>query len=521
MRARHSLHDGGPAPSAQTRSFLLGRGDRFPVRGPSSRRNLLSLAAVLWGVPVLALLAAILPLRTLYFLVVLLVACYLILRPRDGFWLAFVLLIFAVSAIRGPAIRETASDVEDLWVWGVAPAACAAAMSIGLLFAANRRREPSPRRLRSMLVPTFAFAGVFLISIIYGLGLGNDVSTMARQGSGSLLLFAFCYLGARLCRSTEEIWLIVKRVQWLLFAYCVYYLLRYLPANLAALGSWNPTLVREPTNPLLFFSGYCLAVCLCLVLFSDNRRERLWAILTAPIFAMVAVMSGSRSIVGATVVGAAFLLLIKYVKSPVKLGALLVLLGVISFSSPKERLASLLRMTPLGERVASRFLVSAEEDESYRLRVAQMRAVLRELRENPLLGAGTGGTITYENPLSYGETYRRASFVDNGIGFLLLKFGLLGTLVFAWWAIVFLRRTMQLCRGKGGPVGLILLATLVFYLGYLPFGPSFFIFLGSWWIGATMGFILAMMSSVVQEEQGSPTAVGPRANLRDRLQDGK
>jgi O-antigen ligase len=165
---------------------------------------------------------------------------------------------------------------------------------------------------------------------------------------------------------------------------------------------------------------------------------------------------------------------------------------------PRTVLYSLAQRNAFVAAVSARYIVPPEEDLSYRSRVNEMKAIDEQLRASPILGSGMGASYVFFDP-SLGK-YMRTTFVDSGIGYLLLKFGLLGTAVFGVWAFVFVRRAIQICSRRPSTDAYAVLTILVFYLAFLLFGPSFFQFLGSWWAGAAVGYIFVLSSLTPHRE---------------------
>jgi hypothetical protein len=95
-----------------------------------------------------------------------------------------------------------------------------------------------------------------------------------------------------------------------------------------------------------------------------------------------------------------------------------------------------------------------------------------------------------------------------------MKTGLLGTGIFIWFAVGWL----QMARGLRRAFPALMMASVasfVFYLVFLLFGPSFFEFQHAWFIGLVVGqtFQLASMSKMVRSAQvpGAPGQPGALA----------
>jgi len=138
------------------------------------------------------------------------------------------------------------------------------------------------------------------------------------------------------------------------------------------------------------------------------------------------------------------------------------------------------------EYVVYRFVTAPDEDASFLGRVAEMQAVAEAVQRNPVLGSGTLASYTFFDPL-FG--LRETPFVVNGVGYLLMKTGLLGTAIFSLLVMAWLRLLWSL-RKLTRADSLAPIVTLLFYLAFLPFGSGFFDLKYSWLIGIMCGYSL-------------------------------
>jgi hypothetical protein len=95
-----------------------------------------------------------------------------------------------------------------------------------------------------------------------------------------------------------------------------------------------------------------------------------------------------------------------------------------------------------------------------------------------------------------------------------MKSGLLGAGIFTWFAVGWLQMARGLLRTFPALI-IAPLASFVFYLAFLPFGPSFFEFQFSWFIGLVAGqtILLASRLPTVRAAQvpGAPSRPGALA----------
>jgi O-antigen ligase len=128
-------------------------------------------------------------------------------------------------------------------------------------------------------------------------------------------------------------------------------------------------------------------------------------------------------------------------------------------------------------------------DSVYR-RVDLFRQSLEVVASSPLLGTGLGSTLVFVDPDS-GELWGQ-EFVEVGWAYMLVKFGILGTLVFVWllFKIGSSAVRKQLLESHAG-----LLLVFLFFVLYMVVDAKFVIFLTAAWAGITCGFLHTMNQS--------------------------
>jgi O-antigen ligase len=192
------------------------------------------------------------------------------------------------------------------------------------------------------------------------------------------------------------------------------------------------------------------------------------------------VLSGSRALTGAAFLTVFVLVASWRTRTLLRLSPIL-LVALVAVAFVLRSHSQLVE-----EYVVSKFLVTPDEDPSFVGRVAEMGAVIEALQRNPVLGSGTLASYMFFDPL-FG--WRESSFVDSGVGYLLLKTGLLGTGVFVLLVLSYLKVLRQL-RQSVAAAALIPMVVFVFYLTFLVFGSAFFDPRYSWLVGILCGYIL-------------------------------
>jgi hypothetical protein len=410
-------------------------------------------------------------------------------RPLEGMWLVFFVLTTSVICIPLDYEGRWGGDAPiEYWYWGLCIAFLGAGIFVGLRFRSKAngiglRETPKPPALTVFLL-------VILLAAAYGYAQGNSVGIIVRQGSGLFFLFFFLLLGYKLRPSTDQLFDAFHRAQEVLIAYGLVYLAQSVYLNLVYRQEMPEDDFLRARNPVLFFCGLFAALAVGEWLFRkpSSPQRRFW--FGAVVLGLTAILSGSRAIVASMVLTILVFLLLRYVARPLKL-TLVLAAGALLLASvrPQEVLFSLVQGSPFLQHVVARFVVSPESDLSFLQRSSQMLAIWEVFRSSPMLGQGIGASLVWFDPdsLSMVET----SFVDTGIGYLLLKTGALGTLAFLWFLAVLFRKTWSDWNLTRHPSFLAILGTLAFYTAFLPFGPSFFQFFLCFWVAALIGYVLA------------------------------
>lgn len=375
------------------------------------------------------------------------------------------------------------------WYWGAAIGLPAMVAFVRLGFGPE---VPTSRICaRRLPLALKGFIVVILSATAYGYVMGNGLEIILRQGSGLFFLFFFTFLGCRLAPTTSQMLDMFQKVRNVLIGYGSAYMAHYIYLNLRFIKELpQGVFLREPTPPL-FFCGLFAALSVGQWLFWKERLQPRGFWIGTCVLALSAVLSGSRAAVACMVLTVAFFVLLKYMAHPLRLCAVLAVaaLAVGSFR-PQQALYSLVQGSPFLQHVAGRFAVAPQGDFSFVERASQLIATWEVFKSRPLLGQGIGANLVWFDPASLG--WVETAFVDNGIGYLLLKTGSLGTLAFFWFLVVLFRKTWRVWILTRHPLVLGILGTLVYYTVFLPFEPAFFEFLFCFWVAAVIGYVLRM-----------------------------
>jgi O-Antigen ligase len=418
----------------------------------------------------------------LYWITVLGAALYVFRRPGEGIWVTFFAL--AITSLLYPISMSELGEpgAGEFRPYNFAIASMAGAMIFNL-WLRRRRRLPLIllRRRSGTLKLVLALAGVFCLATICG-----DLSPMKaealyvlQQSSAWISFFLFLWIGYKLALSPVEIEQSLERFHSAVLIYSLVFLGKFAYLNYDD-GLRAATEFAWTQRMVLFFAGCSLVLIFARRLAPEGRSPTKSGWLSALIVVPAIVLSGSRGLTGAAFLTVFVLVASWRTRTLLRLSPIL-LVALVAVAFVLRSHSQLVE-----EYVVSKFLVTPDEDPSFVGRVAEMGAVIEALQRNPVLGSGTLASYMFFDPL-FG--WRESSFVDSGVGYLLLKTGLLGTGVFVLLVLSYLKVLRQL-RQSVAAAALIPMVVFVFYLTFLVFGSAFFDPRYSWLVGILCGYIL-------------------------------
>jgi O-antigen ligase len=320
-----------------------------------------------------------------------------------------------------------------LFLFGVAVSVAGA-----LARAQHFKRDPAHRAV----APLFAASRAFLVLILVSLPVSMAHQTPHKEwlrDAAPYLLFAVMPLLAYDAKTG----LSERALRRLLLVAGLAGTIAFVAQWLSSRGIANVSVFGLPT---IMLGAALFAYAIAVVLEGDRQRLR-WLVLASAILAGL-LTTGTRSAVIvlaapiAIVLGARRHFARRSVRLAIVLPAavLLIALGV----------QSVLRTTgakrdKLDSRVQLLFHTGGSTDQSYAARLAVTRASWKVFRQSPLLGAGPGYPISWEDS---NGVQTSATSVDSAVSYL-AKFGLLGLwplAVLAWS----LRRVLRLLREQTG-----------------------------------------------------------------------
>lgn len=441
-----------------------------------------------------------------YAAVVLAGGLYIAWRPTEALWAGFCLIV-VTSQIYPIDVDEWGTSLQ-----GAHRPYIVLVIVVGVSIFANRSYRWGwlwsgvSSRCRNVRGSTLAFVAVLFLASLRGyFGLVNSPGFVdaLRECSGWLTLVAFLMAGYRMAVGSNQLADAFGKLRSCAVVYAWYFVVRCMYITFVSASWIDLQGFGNSQRDAVFFLG--LTVVFVVAQVSDSNVQSTWrewgpAVL---ILSLAIVLSGARSVLACAIAGAGvFVLWHSSARRRFLIlgagGLLLVLLGsafsLVSRDDPKEG--------ALGY-VATRFLAISSEDTSYLARASEMAAVLETVRASPMLGGGPFATYSFLDPV-FG--WKDTTFVDSGIGYLLMKTGLLGTGCFLWFVVAWLRMAKRV-RGAFPVSAIPLVASFAFYLVFLPFGPSFFEFQHSWFVGLIAGQAIQIASRLPETRLASVSAL--------------
>jgi O-antigen ligase len=417
----------------------------------------------------------------LYWITVLCATFYVFRRPGEGIGVTFFAL--AITSLLYPiSVSELGEPgAGEFRPYNFAIASMAGAMVLSLWL--RRRRLPLVplRRSSGTLKLLLALAAVFCLATIYGdlSPVKAEALYVLQQSSAWISFFLFLWIGYKLALSPAEIEQSLERFHSTVLIYSLVFLGKFTYLNYYE-GLTAATEFAWAQRMALFFAGCSLVLIFARRVAPEGRSPTKSDWLSALIVLPAVVLSGSRGLTGAAFLTIVVLVASWRTRTLLRLSPLL-LVALLAAAVVLRSQSQLVE-----EYIVSKFLIAPDQDPSFGGRVAEMAAVIEAIQRNPVLGSGTLASYMFLDPL-FG--WRESAFVDNGVGYLLLKTGLLGTGVFLLLVLSYLKVLRQL-RQSVPAAALIPMVVFVFYLAFLIFGPAFFDIRYSWLVGIQCGYSL-------------------------------
>lgn len=423
-------------------------------------------------------------------------------RCAEALWVGFF-LIAITSQLYPIQLDELGVSIQGGYrPYTLAIIVVAGAMVVGLF-----RRTGTPGRAtphyRRAGYGVAAFAAVFFLALAYGYfrsARAPELIDVFRNCSGTLGFLVFLFLGFRLLSSVNETERSFVKLEVSVLAYSIFFILKFVYLSLSWGAAETAAGFGYSQRLAVYFSGLVLVIVVAQFLSTEVKLKWQEFCLAAFVLVLAILFSGSRAILFTAFLVTLLLAVVRYSKGRVRVGVFALVAGVfvllgLSLQSPmqtdpKEGVSGYL---------SDRFLAFSAEDTSLLGRASEMVAVRDAIREHPVLGRGPLASYSFLDPV-FG--WKETTFVDSGIGYLLMKTGILGTVVFFWFAFEWLKTARGLLKAFPA-LARASLASFVFYLVYMPFGCAFFDAPFSWFIGLVVGQAIIVGSRLPMERLAS------------------
>lgn len=452
-----------------------------------NRSFLLLLIAGLLGVQ----LAIYLQVGLLYYIVVLVAtAVHLARRPTEVFWVGFFL--FAITSQIYPVqLDELGTSLQGAYrPYILVVMVVAGSIFVGQFFKSSPTHDPRSLQSTSVWRRIGVFAAMLFLTLAhsyFGSMQARGLMEILVDCSGWITFLVFLLLGYRLTASETEIQRASARYRSAVLVYSVFFVVKFTYLSLS-LGAYETSaLFGYSQRDVVFFSGLTFVLLVVQALTSEVKPPWGGTCLACLVLLFAALLSGSRSVAACMVSVALLFVLVWHSKARLRLGILGMIVTLVVLFGPPSFLPS---QEGLLGYISNRFLNVSTEDTSLLAHASEMVAVADAIRESPFLGKGPLASYSFFDPL-FG--WKETTFVDSGLGYLLMKTGLLGTGIFLWFAVGWLKMARGLRRSFPA-IMVVSIASFVYYLVYLIVGPSFFEFQHAWLIGLVVGQVNMLAS---------------------------
>jgi O-antigen ligase len=451
--------------------------------GPELRANMrfaFKLALILLGSEA----ASYVGVESFYFSVAIVVGgLHIARRPIEALWVG-VFLLAVTSQMYPIQLDELGTSLSGAYrPYILVVTVVALAMLAGRHVKPGRTYEWDRSVSRNVRTRVAAFVAVMFLALAYGYFTGvrtPGLPDVLRECSGWLTLLVFLFFGYRLSLSSAQLQKAFNRLLLSVLVYSLFFLIRFMYLSQSLGADETAAGYGYSQRDMAFFCGLVLVLLIGQALTSGIKSDWRVTWLSGLILAFVVLLTGSRSVLLCVLIVTLLFVLVWRKKTRLRF-ALLGLVAILAVSfGPSWDFSSQEGLTGY---VSNRFLVASAEDSSLLSRASEMEAVAEAVRENPLLGRGPFASYSFLDPI---VGWKDTTFVDSGLGYLLMKTGLLGTSIFLWFAVDWLKMVRGL-RTAFPALIQVALASFIFYLVFLPFGPSFFVFQHSWFIGLLAG----------------------------------
>lgn len=408
-------------------------------------------------------------------------AVFTLSNAQAGLWLSLGLVMIA-SLIAVPAAFEFGYGYSpELAYWAVATCVVFLALSVGYFRTKMNSTLESSSSCATLAPAAFwGFVAISVFSALLGIIRGYPPQDVAKQFYGCLLFCAYFLFGLAFTRGERDIGKIVYRTTQIGILCALLYIVIYL-ARVPGEG------FRKELTILSAYAGGLAVLFLPHMVNRKRISERLtFGIPMLILFAVPVLAQYKRAILAFAICA-------------------LLAFGLQSASRNRRYFYTVLAffvftivvstnlLNPIGAYFAKyeslRMLFPEDIQSSYSvyLRLEELRQVLISLGGVPMFGTGMGSTFVWYDP--YSKFWLEQQTMASGWGYLIVKTGVVGTLVFVWLAARIIRSSLARPL-RGVHLGMFLL--FIFQLLQMVADPFFLNFMTSLWAGMTCGFLCVL-----------------------------
>lgn len=439
-----------------------------------------------------------------YFTLCLIVVVWLIVsRPSDAIWMGYILLVLT-SQLYPIGLDEFGSSTQGAFrPYILAIVILATATLIGIWLRSEQDPRFAERAPRTFPPGIIGFTTVFILALAVGAFRSLELpglATIIRECSGFVTLLVFLILGLRCSTSPNGVRLRFTKLTTAALAYSLYFVVRFVFLWFSSDSDQVAAVYAYSQRDVAFFSGVVLVIMVGQLLTSEEEFSFYRVVPAGSVLLLSTLLSGSRSVFACELIVILLFVLIWRSSNRVRLGlvafvaVLVLVLGPTMWQGRQSNSDG-----GIAQYVIGRFLSGSLEDTSLLARGSEMLAVIDSIREHPLIGRGPLAAYSFFDPI-FG--WKETTFLDSGLGYLLMKTGLLGLAMFSWFSVQWLRMERSL-RRQFPSLTVAVTASFVFFLVFLPFGPSFFEFQHAWFIGLVLGQTVIVGPEVPPVRSGS------------------
>jgi hypothetical protein len=188
---------------------------------------------------------------------------------------------------------------------------------------------------------------------------------------------------------------------------------------------------RFPAPDGVFLMGSVLVTTFMVMWPSGKQRPRwLWALLLIALLGLLLSFVRGNWVAYCASMAYLFFMLRARQRAQLLAGSVVVVLVLAAG-------LAVTRPALLDSLVSRAMAITAVEDRNVQWRLIEDRAVGAQIAEHPIFGNGLGKEYLFDFS-RYGVAPYRKSFIHNSYYAFLNRLGIVGTLLFAWWAIAFL-----------------------------------------------------------------------------------